>query len=929
MRQYLEEAEMKELLSEVAPTISHYRILSRLGAGGMGEVYLAEDARLDRKVALKVLPNDSAPDQKRMRRFLQEAKLASSLSHPNICVIHEVGETDNHLPFIAMEYIEGQTIAERIKGRALAPSEIIEIGIQVADALDEAHSRGITHRDIKPANLMVTGRGKVKVLDFGLAKAAAATGPFPITDITTQANTEPGLLMGTVQYMSPEQALGREVDHRTDIFSLGVALYEMTTGRLPFYGTTASETIDKIIHAQPEAIARFNYDIPAELERIIRKALRKDVEARYQTAKDLLVDLRNLKQEMEVEDLLERSLTPGSSGSVSIAQATGDSPIRISETRYARTATSSEYSAVEIRRRRRGAAIIAAITIIVLAVIGFALYKLLGRDKAPAPFQTTKITKITTNGNADGAAISPDGKYVAYVMNEGGKQSLWISQVAIASNIRIIAPAEAHYWDLTFSPDGNYIYYGMAGKDTPPAIYQVPVLGGSPKKALGDLSNPVRFSSDGKRIAFVRNDINKKESFLFIANADGSDEQLLGTRSYPSSYGLPAWSPDAKSIVCSTGGNDSNGLSVIEINLADRTERTIPTRKWQEAYHLGWLSDGSGLIMAAKDYNSSYAQIWFISYPDGQTRKITNELSDYGLVSLTADSRTLVTMQMQRLSNVWVTPGRDARKAMPITSGAGRYFDMAWTPDGHLLYASDASGNADIWEMNADGTGQKQLTSGAGRNYGPTASPDGRYIVFHSNRNGTWNIWRMDRDGSNAKQLTNDSEDSNWPQVSPDGQWVVYQRAGNGALETLWKVSIGGGAAMALTDKVSVRPSISPDGKMIACWYWNEESDSSVGIALIPIDGGPPIKFLAISPTTVAGWFAPLRWTADGRALTYVESRAGADNIWQISLDGKKPVELTDFKSDRIETFNWSRDGKLVCSRGVITRDILMISDLK
>ena len=840
---------MKELLSEIAPTISHYRILSRLGAGGMGEVYLAEDARLDRKVALKVLPNDSAADQKRMRRFLQEAKLASSLSHPNICVIHEVGETENRLPFIAMEYIEGQTLAERIKGRMLAPSEIIEIGIQIADALDEAHSRGITHRDIKPANIMVTNRGKAKVLDFGLAKAAATTGPFPITDITTQANTEPGLLMGTVQYMSPEQALGREVDHRTDIFSLGVALYELTTGRLPFYGATASETIDKIIHAQPEAIARFNYDIPAELERIIRKALRKDVEARYQTAKDLLVDLKNLKQEMEVEGLLERSLTPGSSGSVSLAQAIGGARIRTSEIRYARTATSNEYTAGEIRRKRHIAVLVAAITIITLAAIGFTLYNLLGRNKAPAPFQTTKITKLTTNGNAVGAAISPDGKYVTYAMNEGGKQSLWVSQVAIASNIRIIAPAEVHYWDLTFSPDGNYIYYGMASKDTPAAVYQVPVLGGSPKKALGDLPNPIRFSSDGRQVAFVRNDINKKESYLFIANADGSDERLLDRRTYPVSYGLPAWSPDGKSIVCSMGGNDGNGLSVIEIKIADRTERTIPTRKWQEAYHLGWLSDGSGLIMTAKDYDSSYAQTWFISYPDGQARRITNELNDYDTVSLTADSRTLVTMQTQRLSNVWITQGRDARKAMPITSGAGRYFDMAWATDGHLLYASDASGNADIWEMNADGTGQKQLTADAGRNYAPTASPDGRYIVFHSNRSGTWNIWRMDRDGSNAKQLTNDSEDSNWPQVSPDGQWVVYQRAGNGALETLWKVPIGGGAAVPLTDKVSVRPSISPDGKLIACWYWNEQRDSSGGIALIPIDGGPPVKFLTISPT--------------------------------------------------------------------------------
>src|SRR6266404_1248717 len=279
-------------------TLSHYRILSRIGAGGMGEVYLAEDTRLDRTVAVKILPAELSADQERMRRFVQEAKAASSLSHANVAHIYEMGEAAGR-SFIAMEYVEGQTLDGKIKGRALNSGEIVAIAMQVADALDEAHTKGITHRDIKPSNIMITPRGQAKVLDFGLAKINLQTLASIESDMTTALKTEPGVVMGTVQYMSPEQALGREIDRRTDIFSLGVVMYEMATARRPFSGDTASETMDQIIHSQPEAIARFNYSVPAELERIIRKCIEKEPERRYQSARDLLVDLRNLKRDSD------------------------------------------------------------------------------------------------------------------------------------------------------------------------------------------------------------------------------------------------------------------------------------------------------------------------------------------------------------------------------------------------------------------------------------------------------------------------------------------------------------------------------------------------------------------------------------------------------------------------------------------------------
>jgi two-component system LytT family response regulator len=272
--------------------VAHYRLASKLGEGGMGTVFLAHDTRLDRPVALKILSKEFAQDPERLQRFLQEAKLASALSHPNVAYIYEIGEADGTW-FLAMEYVEGTPLSARVAEGPLSARQIIQIGIEAADALDSAHAKGIIHRDIKPANLMLTPRGHVKILDFGLAKIESAKRPSE----ETQLMTTTGLVLGTVQYMSPEQALGREVDARTDIFSLGVALYEMATGRLPFAGGNAPETMARILHSQPDAIARFNYDLPVELELAIRKCLEKDRERRYQSARDLVIDLKNLERD--------------------------------------------------------------------------------------------------------------------------------------------------------------------------------------------------------------------------------------------------------------------------------------------------------------------------------------------------------------------------------------------------------------------------------------------------------------------------------------------------------------------------------------------------------------------------------------------------------------------------------------------------------
>ena len=811
-----------------------------------------------------------------------------------------------------------------------------------ASALAAAHAAGIVHRDVKPENIMVRGDDYIKVLDFGVAKLTER----PATDLaaTTRVlvETDTGMVIGTTSYMSPEQTRGLPVDARTDTWSLGVVLYEMVARRAPFSGSTPSDVIVEILDREPAPLPALDAgELPAELERIVRKALRKDREERYQTVKDMALDLKSLRRDLEVGAEMERSVPPALRSGAAVAGSGGQSAGATveeptSSTGGSRHSTPTVENLVgRIKRHKIGALL--GLAIIVMAVAGaVGLYRFWGLSNsriAPAEaFQRTKVTKLTTNGNARSATISPDGKYVAYTMEEGGKQSLWVRQVAIASNIRLLPLADAQYYAMAFSPDSNYVYYIIGGERPSVTLYKVPVLGGSSTKVIEDLKGPGSLSPDGKQVAMVNSDSKLGESELSISNIDGTGKKRLAVLKYPGFFGWSAWSPDGKIIACSTESSDASGsyANVIEVRVADGAQKPISSQRWLFIDQMAWLSDGSGLVMSAQDPESSFWQIWHVSYPGGQARKITNDLSDYYGMSLSADSRALVTLQTQRLSTIWISPKNQINRPTQVTPGVGTYYDLSWTPDGHVLYASDASGSADIWEMEANGTGQKQLTAGAGRNYAPSVSPDGRYIVFHSNRSGAWQIWRMDRDGSNPIQLTTDNSDSNWPEVSPDGRWVVYHHlVDSGNAMVLWKVPVEGGTPVRITEKLSMRPTVSPDGKLIACWQESEQPNRGPRIAVIPLAGGQPVKTFDITPTTRAGWDAPLRWTPDGKALTYMDQRGGIGNIWSQPFNGGKPVQLTNFKDNLIFSFAWSRDFKLAISRGVKAGDAVLITDAR
>jgi eukaryotic-like serine/threonine-protein kinase len=935
-------------------TVARYKVLSLLGAGGMGRVYLAEDTELGRRVALKFLPEYFTTNKDKVRRFRQEACAASALNHPNILTVYEVGEADG-AAFIAMEYVEGETLRSRLAGGPFGVGEALDVAAQIADALSAAHRAGIVHRDVKPENVMLRRDGYVKVLDFGLAKLTGhMPGSWPADSEAAARQvvmTNPGVVMGTAEYMSPEQARGLEVDGRTDVWSLGVVLYEMVAGRRPFAGETHGDTIVLILAREAPPLRHLAPAAPLELEQIVQKALAKDAEERYQTAKEMTIDLKQLKKRLEVEGEIGRRAPPGDSGDAAstggqavAASAPGRGGTQTGGAQAAAPTSSLEYAVTEISRHKAGVALAGLLLLAVLAGGGYGLYRLLGLNetKPAAPFEAMKITRLTSDGAAIEAAISPDGRHVAYVLRDGGRETLRVRQVATSSDLQIVPPAEATYIGLTFSPDGDYLYYitrqGRSilqfGSNSTGTLYQVPVLGGASRRLVTGVDSPVTFSPDGGKIAFVRAYPERGETALMVANADGSGEQRLAARPLPDVYlskgrydGGPAWSPDGTVIACGVGHFDEQ--HVVAVSAADGSESPLGSGSWKGIGRLSWLPDGSGLVIVAVDQRRA-AQLWQLSYPAGESRRITNDLNSYTGVSIDARAHSLAAVLTDpRTQTLWlVDPSEGSARAKKITSANGNSEIVSWTPDNRMVFTTIMDDRWNLWVVNPDGTGKKQLTNFTNNiNVRPRVSPDGRYIVFVSDMGGPRNIWRVDIDGGNPVRLTSGEIDT-WPTCSPDGRWVVYLSFVTGK-SSLLKVPVEGGGQVQLASAENfMAPSVSPDGSLVAYATRNERAGSPVKIVVIPFVGGNPVKTFELPLT--ANFDVPVRWTPDGRALAYVEMRDGASNVWSQPLSGGAPRQITDFKSEGIYAFDWSRDGKqLALWRGMITRNVVLISEFR
>lgn len=543
-----------------------------------------------------------------------------------------------------------------------------------------------------------------------------------------------------------------------------------------------------------------------------------------------------------------------------------------------------------------------------------------------------QITKLTSTGRAIAPAISPDGKYVTYITDDLGKQSLWIRQTETLSNVQILPPAEASYQGLTFSPDGNYLYYVIYKMPKHIGVlYRVPILGGTSQKVLEDVDTAITFSPDGQRFAFVRQYPGSMETAVIVANTDGSDEQKLATRKSPKAFSLDglSWSPDGELIAVSSSHTGATGpnMKLIGIRVKDGGEDCINDQAWGSLKQVVWSRDGRGLIAIGWQQSATVManQIWFVPYPKGEPRRVTNDLINYSGLSIAAETGKVVTTQSTKVSRLWLVPDNDSEQAIQAASvGIDNFSEklgLNWLPDGRLIYGSRASGNADLWLMNPDGSNQKQLTVDSALEGQPTVSADGRYIAFLSNRAGAYNIWRMNADGSHLQRMTNGPWE-NTPSFSPDGKWIVY----NGVYEekpVLWKVPAEGGAPIRLTNNVSLRPAVSPDGKMVAHLHMDEKTQR-MKLAVVPMEGDASIKMFDTSipePHIV-------NWSPDGRMVTYVDTHDGVSNIWGQPLNGATSKPLTNFKSDNIFRFAWSPDGKkLACERGFYINDVVLISN--
>jgi Tol biopolymer transport system component/tRNA A-37 threonylcarbamoyl transferase component Bud32 len=930
---------------EAGTRVGKYEIRELLGAGGMGEVYRALDTELGRAVALKFLPAEMAADPKRMQRFEQEARAASALNHPNIVTVHDIGQTSDGRRFFATELVDGVTLRERVKAQGLKLGEALDIVAQVAAALVEAHGRRIVHRDIKPENVMLRGDGYVKVLDFGLAKLTGSPAGGVDTEAATRAlvATDAGAVMGTVSYMSPEQSRGEEVDARTDVWSLGVVLYELLTGHLPFRGKSANHTLVAIQDEEPPPLSAYLPEAPDLLQEVVSDALSKDREARL-TARQMLAKLQRLKRRVDAGAHLDHSVAPNASvpsGELS-GRATASSPPGVTASGAHATLTAAGAAGTQTTAAGEGARafggvrvwLACALGVVVLAGLAFAAYKFVSRRQTAPPDAraSMKIKTLTDTGKATGAVISPDGRLVAYVFADAGRRSIHLRQVVEPSDKEIVPPApDQFYFGLAFSPDGNYLYYlsstsGALLKD----LYRVPLLGGATRRLSHDVDSAVAFSPDGRQFAFMRLNGKTKDSAIIISDASGTGERQLVSHKTPEVVRDLAWSPDGQTIAYVVSGRDKDGYytHVGEARVSDGRETPISSARWRYIGGLAWLPDRSALVIAARDRASAPgtpAQIWEVAYPGGEARRLTNDLNHYESLSLTGDGKTLVATRGEQRSNVWVAPGGDFARARQITNGRENgNSGLAWTPDGRLVYTSRSSGYFDIWVMNADGGAPRQLTFGTDANSYPSVSPDGRYIVFETNRGVGWGVWRMNADGGGLKELTRNTGEFSLPQVPPDGQWVFYSSPDTSGKRVMWRVPIDGGAPEQLTQKDASPAFLSPDGKLMF-YFYRETPDAPPKIEVAPATGGPPVQILDLP-----GGAGNLSWSPDGRAIILSRDTDNVSNLWALPLDGGKLRQLTDWKSDRIFWAAWSRDGRqLAVARGDNFDDVVLISDFR
>ena len=939
-----------------------YDIVGPLGAGGMGEVYRARDPRLGRNVAIKILPPAFSKDTERLWRFEREARAVASLNHPNICTVHDIGDHEGHR-YLVMELMEGQPLNARLESGPIPMPQLLDLAVQIADALDAAHGAGVIHRDLKPANIFITKRGEAKLLDFGLARMSdgedgdAGKKPLPPLDVAADAQTmmspsgatSAGTLLGTAAYMSPEQARGETADAQSDLFSFGVVLYEMATGRQPFSGKTLTVLFDAILNNDPAPILDLNPSLPAGLGLIVGKALEKERDLRYWSAGDMRADLKRLRrdsvpqrrqQPITVEgDAHNTSPIPtgsiaGTAGSMAASRSVANSSVSPATGPVSQAASpASAASGAGAGSRRWGMASVAAVGIglVVVALAGGYLLRTQRGQPAASPtsLDQLEVTQITVSGTAFRPAVSPDGKYVVYFQSDdAGGANLWLRQVSAANSVKIMG-TEGGQMPIfaTVGPDGTFIDV-VRNRGS---VARVPFLGGTPKELLDIALTPLSWSPDGKQMSYLRPRKTGGGNELIVASADGTNERVIATRvrlerqgafvTFNSPPGVgnvgPVWSPDGRRIAALERlSDDIRDMGVEVFDVATGTSRIVKT-PGDSPQGLAWLDDETLIVGQALEAGTP-SQLWRVSYPEGRRTRLTNDVNRYSDLSVSSDRNTMVTSRVQVLVSVMVSDakgqaGRDIVKPSPFLSSAYQYATVGW--DGRfVLFTHTLNGRFEIFRLDPDATGAQPEALAAGREM--SVAPDGT-IVYRSVV-GDSGMWRVTRDGQRPIELAKGAV--TYPFVTPDGSNVVFNAPVAGS-QRLMRIPISGGTPVPISnDAVNIYSfsDVSPDGRSIAIqrgrdWYVCDFSDCTTRRPIGPIAG------------------TRMRWTPDGKGIAYTDSTKNTD-IWVQPIDGKPAYPLTHLAEDRsVGGFAWSRDGqKLAISQASgFTSDIVLFRGLK